>query len=121
MGNGTVFGLHPVIRGPLLESTFHHGISSSVPSSLPSLVGVGSVGKQSIQSQGQLNLDMRASPNIHPHSLPDCQDGYSAAHLVPPNTVGTSVNSRPLEAIDSWQLCRVGSNKHSLDSNQVGK
>lgn len=120
MGNGAVFGMHPVIRGPLLESTFHHGISSSVPSSLPSLVGVGSVGKQSIQSQGQLNLDMRASPNIHPHSLPDCQDGYSAAHLVPPTTVGTSANSRPPEAIDSWQLCRVGSNGHSLDSNQGG-
>ncbi|XP_048137526.1 protein MEI2-like 4 isoform X2 [Rhodamnia argentea] len=118
MGNGTVFGLHPVMRGPLLESTFHHGISSSVPSSLPSLMGGGSVGKQSIQSQGQLNLDMRASPNIHPHSLPDSQDGYSAAHLVPPNAVGTSVNSRPPEAIDSWQLCRVGSNGQSLDSNQ---
>lgn len=123
MDNGTSLGMYSV-GSPFLEAAFHQGISSSVPSSLPSLMRVGSVGNysgitESGYTKGQLAFDIRPAPAIHPHSLPDYHDGL--ANGIPcnsPNIMGANFNQIPPERVDPRQLCRVGSEGHSLGLNE---
>lgn len=110
--------------GQLVDVEFHHGISSSVPNHLPSIVRMESVGKpssvtESIQSLGQMKLDFHGTPNFHPHSLPEYHDGLAnnAFCNSPGNVVG-NISSRPSERVDNRQFCRVGSNGHSLELNE---
>ncbi|XP_059633443.1 protein MEI2-like 4 isoform X2 [Cornus florida] len=122
MDNGTILGLHSATRSPIspfLENAFNHGISSSVPKSLPSLVRVESIGNpsdptESGHSPGQLNIDFQGTPNFHPHSLPEYHDGL--ANGAPCNSPGMAANisARPLERIENLQFCRVSSNGHSI-------
>lgn len=127
MENGTIMTAHPTSGTAvcqLLDNEFLHGISSSVPSSLPSLVRMESVGKpssvsESVQSQGQMKLDFRATPNFHPHSLPDYYDGLANNALCnSPGNMVTNISSRPSERVENRQFCRVGSNGHSLELNE---
>lgn len=124
--NGTSLGMHSV-GSPFLEAAFHQGISSSVPSSLPSLMRVGSVGNysgipDSGYTKGQLAFDIRPAAGIYPHSLPEHHDGL--ANGIPCNSsniIGANFNQIPPERVDHRQLCRVGSEGHSLGLNEGGK
>ncbi|XP_030539442.1 protein MEI2-like 4 [Rhodamnia argentea] len=121
--NGASLGMHSV-GSPFLEAAFHQGISSSVPSSLPSLMRVGSVGNypgitESGYSKGQLSFDVQPAAGIHPHSLPEYHDGLSNG--IPCNSsniMGANFNQIPPERMDHRQLCRVGSEGHSLGLNE---
>lgn len=123
MDNGTIVGVQSAIGAPLLESAFHHGISSSVPNSLPSLVRVESCGNQSSFAesghlQGQLKFDIQGTPTLHPHSLPEYHDGLtSGVHCNPPGPMAVNVNHMPPEIIDNRQIPRVNSNGHSIEYN----
>lgn len=127
MSNGSVLGLHSVIRAPSLETVLHHGISSSVPSSLPSVMRSESTGNQSGfidsgHSPSQLKLGLRAAPAIHPHSLPDHPDGLNNnAHCNSLNTIAGNISLRPSERADSRQLCGVNFNGRSIELNEDGK
>lgn len=124
MSNGSVLGLHSVIRAPSLETVLHHGISSSVPSSLPSVMRSESTGNQSGfidsgHSPSQLKLGLRAAPAIHPHSLPDHPDGLNNnAHCNSLNTIAGNISLRPSERADSRQLCGVNFNGRSIELNE---
>ncbi|KAF5960579.1 hypothetical protein HYC85_001788 [Camellia sinensis] len=80
MDNGTISGVHTAIQSPpFMERVFHHGISSSIPNSLPSLVRVELLGNQSglpepPLSPGQTKIEFQGTPNFHPYSLPEYQD-----------------------------------------------
>lgn len=127
--NGTITGVHSAIQTPSMDTAFHHGNSSSVPNSLPSLVKVESGGNQSgvtesSHSLGLLKFDVHGPPVFHPHSLPEYHDGLTmGAHC---NSLGTAtatatVNPRPPERIDNRQFCRVNSKGHSIDLSEGGK
>lgn len=127
MDHGTMLGVHCAIHSPSKEAAFHHGISSSVPNSLPSLVRVESVGNQpgladSGRSPGQLKFDIRGSTNFHPHSLPEHHDGLTnGVHLNSPGTMTANINPSPPEIFDNRQLHRVSSNGQSVELNEAGK
>ncbi|KAF3430907.1 hypothetical protein FNV43_RR25637 [Rhamnella rubrinervis] len=124
LDNGTIMGVHNAMQASSLDTAFHHGVSSSVPNSLPSLVRVESVGNQSgvtesSHSSGPLKFDVHGSPAFHPHSLPEYHEGLTTG--VPCNSLGTvaaTVNPRPPERIENRQFCRVNSNGHSIDLNE---
>ncbi|KAH7516812.1 hypothetical protein FEM48_Zijuj10G0174400 [Ziziphus jujuba var. spinosa] len=122
--NGTIIGVHSAIQTPSLDTAFHHGISSSVPNSLPSLVRVESVGNQSsvtdsTHSLGPVKFDVHGTPAFHPHSLPEYHDGLTnGSHCNSPGTATATVNPRPPERIDNRQFCRVNSNGHSIDLSE---
>ena len=129
MENGTNMGVHsgiPFPIRPFLENVSHHGISSSVPNTLPSLLSVESVGSQSglaesSRSQGQLKFDFRGTQSLHPHSLPEYNDGL--ANGAPCNPVGTmaaNINPRP-ERIENRQLSGANSNGLTVELNDGGK
>ncbi|THF98088.1 hypothetical protein TEA_012736 [Camellia sinensis var. sinensis] len=74
---------------------FHHGISSSIPNSLPSLVRVELLGNQSglpepPLSPGQPKIEFQGTPNFHPYSLPEYQDGL--INGAPCNSPGMDAN-----------------------------
>lgn len=127
MDNGNILGVLSAIQPPFLESAFHHEISSSVPSSLPSLLRVELAGNQTglaepNHSQGQLKIDVRGTPNFHPHSLPEYNDALnSGVHCNSPGTMAANINPRPPEGIDSRQLSRISPNGHSIEFNEGGK
>lgn len=129
MENGTIMGVHtgiPFPVRPFMDNVSHHGISSSVPNSLPSLLSVESVGCQSglaesSHAQGQLKFDFRATQSLHPHSLPEYHDGL--ANGAPCNPVGTmapNINPRP-ERIENRQLSGANSNSLAVELNDNGK
>lgn len=123
--NGTVISAHGAIHTPPLETAFHHGISSSVPNSLSSLVRIESLGNQSSltesnHSPGPLKFDIHGTSAFHPHSLPEFYDGLAnGVHSNSPSTLSTSINPRPPERIDSRQFCRV--NSSSIELNEKGQ
>lgn len=115
------------MHSPFHESAFHHGISSSVPNSLPSLMRGGSTGShpgltKSGHLMGHLNFDTELAQNVHPHSLPDYHDALvNGIHCHSPSTVASSVNSQSMERINGRQLCRVVSDGHTLELNEGSK
>ncbi|KAE8023783.1 hypothetical protein FH972_009446 [Carpinus fangiana] len=121
--HGTMLGVHCAVHSPSTEAAFHHGISSSVPNSLPSLVRVESVGNQpgladSGCSPGQLKFDIQGTTNFHPHSLPEYHDGLTnGVHLNSPGRMTANINPSPPEIFDNRQLPRV-SNGHSVELNE---
>lgn len=129
MDNGTIPGVYSAFQAPispLVGNMFHHGISSSVPNSLPSLVRVESLGNQSSlpevgHAQGQPKIEFQISPNFQPHSLPEYHDVLTNG--APYNSPGISANIsvRPSERIENRQFCRVSSNGHPLELSDAGK
>ncbi|KAJ4827406.1 hypothetical protein Tsubulata_006461 [Turnera subulata] len=121
--NGTISGLPSALKAPFLESRFHHGISSSVPNGLSSLLRVESTGKQAgvnepSHLQSPLKIDMQATPNLHPQSLPEYHDGLNfGIHSNPLGTRATNINLRPPERIDNRQLSRNPTNGHPVEFN----
>lgn len=123
MEDRTNLGLHSSIGAPIrpayMENPFHHGISSSVPNSLPSLVRVESVANQSCiaesghsQSQGQLKFDYQGMPGLHPHSLPEYHENFPSNS---PRTMPANISPRPSGRIENGMLCGVRSSGHSLE------
>ncbi|KAG8365787.1 hypothetical protein BUALT_Bualt17G0008100 [Buddleja alternifolia] len=108
----------------LLDNALHHGVSSSVPNSLPSLVR-GEKGNQSSMSESghlwnPLKFDLHGSPNPHPHSLPEYHDGLAnGPPFGSPTGMAANISSRAPEMIDSQQFRRVNSNGQSIELNEV--
>ncbi|KAJ1443072.1 RNA-binding domain superfamily [Sesbania bispinosa] len=120
MDGGRIMGVEPAMCTPSLETAFIHGVSSSVPNTLPSLVRVKSVGSQceitESSSPGQLNFDIPAASTIHPHSLPEFHDGLAnGVHRNPPEA---NINLKTQERIDNMQFCQVNSNRHFMEFNE---
>lgn len=108
---------------PFLESPLHHGISSSVPNSSPSLVRVESIGNQSgraesAHSHGQLQFDYQGMTALHPHSLPEYHDNFP---FNSPGTMAANISPRSSGRIENGLLCGVSSTGHSLELNENGK
>ncbi|XWS54085.1 hypothetical protein CRYUN_Cryun10bG0058600 [Craigia yunnanensis] len=126
MDNGTSSEVNSAIQAPFLESTIHHGISSSVSNSLTSMVRVGSIGNQSVIAesghlQGQLKFDVQGAPTFHPHSLPEYQNGLSrGVHSNSSGPMAANINSKPLEIIDNKPLSRISSTGHSFEFSKAG-
>nr|GMD80762.1 protein MEI2-like 4 isoform X1 [Ipomoea batatas] len=127
MGSGTNIAVKFPNGAPCtqyMDKTLSHGMSISFPNSLPSLLRLESVGNQSNLSetnhlQNQMNIEFRGSPNCHPNSLPKYHDGLT--NLTPSNSpggIGTNINARPSDLMDSRQYSRLGSNGHSIDLNE---
>ncbi|XP_057542448.1 protein MEI2-like 4 isoform X1 [Amaranthus tricolor] len=77
-GCGTSFGMKETL-GSFRESSSCHGISSSVPSGLPSLLRAETSRSQaglsgSRTSVSQIKHDFQGLPTLYPHSLPDYND-----------------------------------------------
>ncbi|GMN49372.1 hypothetical protein TIFTF001_018531 [Ficus carica] len=124
--NGTIMGAHGAIHTPPVETAFPHGISSSVPNSLSSLVRIESLGNQSSlaesnHSPGPLKFDIQCTSAFHPHSLPELYDGLAnGVHTHSPGTLSMGINPRPPERIDGRQFCRVNSNSIELNEKVFG-
>lgn len=139
LDNIIVRGLYSTISAPIssLVNTTFHGISSSLPRSLSSPVGVASVGNHSSQmgpgehshSLDQLKFGFKCIPTFHPHSLPEYHDegvtnGVAYNSLCSMSTMSASMNSLPSEGIDNRHIPRVGSgglNSHSFELNDGGE
>lgn len=125
--NGNVMAVHSAVQAGSLENMFHHGISSSVPNSLPSVMRAESVGNQSgftesTHSPGSLKFDMHGTPAFHPHSLPEYHDALTnTVNCSSPGTVSASITTRPPERIDNRHFPRVSSNGHLIEHNEGGK
>ncbi|ONM27644.1 Protein MEI2-like 1 [Zea mays] len=108
--NGSMHGLHSGLltsMSPFREASFL-GLSSTLPQSLSSPIGIASAATHSLGA-------------IHPHSLPDVHNGANNGTPYNLNTitpVGVNKNSRTAEAVDNRHLHKVGSgnlNGHSFD------
>ncbi|KAL3006005.1 hypothetical protein AAZX31_08G252000 [Glycine max] len=122
LDGGRVLGVEPAICTPSPETAFFHGVSSSVPNSLPSLVRVKSADNRcevtESGSPGQLNFDSQAAPAFHPHSLPEFHDGLAnTVHHIPPE-VAANINLKTQERIDNMQFCQVNSNGRFMEFNE---
>lgn len=130
MDNGTVPGVHPAIRapisGPFMENAFHHGLSSSVPNSLSSLVRVESLGNQSSfpesgHSQRQLKVGFQGTPDFHPHSFLEYHDGLTNGAQCNSPVMDANVSARPCNRNENRQFCKPNVNAHSLELNDAGE
>ncbi|TKY64962.1 MEI2 4 [Spatholobus suberectus] len=122
MDGGRILDVEPATCTPSPEIAFVHGVSSSVPNSLPSLVRVKSVDNRceiiESGSPGQLNFDIQAASAFHPHSLPECHDSLATSvHRVPPE-VAANINLKTQERIDNMQFCQVNSNGRFMEFNE---
>lgn len=124
--NGTILGPLSTNGGPispLLDNVLHHGVSSCVPNSLPSLVRVESGNQSNITESGHPRnhpkFELRSTPNLHPHSLPEYDDGLAnGPPFGSPSNMAANINSRPPEIIDSQQFRRVSPNGQSIELNE---
>jgi hypothetical protein len=102
-----------------------HGISSSVPNTLPSVIKVKSVGNQceftESSSPGQFNLDTQAALAFHPHSLPERHHVFTNDVPLNPIEVAAKINLKTQERIDNMQFCQVKSNGPFMDFDECGK
>ncbi|KAJ9563939.1 hypothetical protein OSB04_009099 [Centaurea solstitialis] len=127
LDNGTLLGLHSGTAAPatqLLDTEIQHGVPSSVSKSFTSIIGVESGGMpssllESSQLQNQLKYDFRSTPNYHPHSLPEYQDGLANSILCnSPSTMAASLNCRMSERAGNRQFNRIGGSiGRSLEPN----
>ncbi|XP_061989881.1 protein MEI2-like 4 isoform X1 [Rosa rugosa] len=96
--NGAIMTVHSA--APSFENMFH-GISSSVPNSLSSMMRVESAVSQSghtesIHSASPLKFDIHGSPAFHPHSLPEYHNGLTnGINCNSTGSVSASINVRP--------------------------
>ncbi|PRQ39776.1 putative RNA recognition motif 2, nucleotide-binding alpha-beta plait domain-containing protein [Rosa chinensis] len=115
--NGAIMTVHS--SAPSFENMFHHGISSSVPNSLSSMMRVESAVSQSgltesIHSASPLKFDIHGSPAFHPHSLPEYHNGLTnGINCNSTGSVSASINVRPP---DNRHFTRVSSG-HSRELN----
>ncbi|KAM5568358.1 hypothetical protein ABKV19_016099 [Rosa sericea] len=120
--NGAIMAVHSA--APSFENMFHHGISSSVPNSLSSMMRVESAVSQSgltesIHSASPLKFDIHGSPAFHPHSLPEYHNGLTnGINCNSTGSVSASINVRPP---DNRHFTRVSSgHSHELNDSAFG-
>ncbi|GAA0142420.1 RNA metabolism protein [Lithospermum erythrorhizon] len=107
---------------PYLENEFLNGISASVPSSLPSLLSVGSTSNvsnsiEASNSLGQLKFDIRGTPSFHPHSLPDHHNGLANGAICnSPGSMAVNIGGRSPELLEK-PFGRVNPGVHPIDLN----
>ncbi|KAK7340793.1 hypothetical protein VNO77_21506 [Canavalia gladiata] len=122
MDGRRILGVEPASYTPSPETALSHGVSSSVPNNLPSLVRVKSVGNSceytESSSPGPLNFDIQAASAFHPHSLPECHVGLANGvhHISPEGTPNINLESQ--EKIDNIQFCQVKPNGHFMEFNE---
>ncbi|WCJ26727.1 Protein MEI2-like 4 [Euphorbia peplus] len=108
MDDGTISGLASAKQSAFMESAFGHGISSSVPNSMSSLLRVDSSTNQSgFGERGQFKYDIQGTPNSHPHSLPDNYDDLK--------NIIQSMGLMPSERTNNRKLHKVRSNGHLIE------
>jgi len=133
--NGSIHGLHSGLltsMSPFREASFS-GLSSTIPQSLSSPIGIASAATHSNQASlgelshslgrmnGQMNYGFQGMGALHPHSLPEAHNGATNGTPYNLNTMapgGINSNSRTAEAVDSRHLHKVGSgnlNGHPFD------
>lgn len=112
----------PLLK-PILEADLH-GISSSVPNMLPSLIKVKSAGNQcefaESSSPSQLNFDAQAALTSHPHSLPEQRHGFTSGVHHSPHEEAANINLQTPEIIDNMQFCQVNTNGPFIDFDKCG-
>ncbi|CAM8950886.1 unnamed protein product [Rhodiola kirilowii] len=121
--NGNNMGAHTSIRAPIspfAETSFHHGVSNSLPKSSPSLVRIESFGAQQASpglshSPAHIKYEYQGVPGLHPHSLPDNHDVF------PFNGSGIMATSVPGSAgrIMNRQLIGLTSSRNPMEMNGV--
>uniref|UniRef100_A0A7N0RA72 RRM domain-containing protein n=1 Tax=Kalanchoe fedtschenkoi TaxID=63787 RepID=A0A7N0RA72_KALFE len=122
--NGNNMGVHTSNRAslnPFVESSYHNGVSNSVPKSLPSLIRNESFGMQQAppglsRSPAQIKFEYQGVRGLHPHSLPDNHDAF------PFNNPGPMATSVPGSAgrILNRQLSGLASNRNQMEMNVIG-
>jgi len=133
--NGSIHGLHSGLltsMSPFREASFP-GLSSTIPQSLSSPIGIASAATHSSQASlgelshslsrmnGHMNYGFQGMGALHPHSLPEVHNGANNGTPYNLNTmapIGVNSNSRTAEAVDSRHLHKVGSGNlsgHSFD------
>ncbi|WOL02545.1 hypothetical protein Cni_G11264 [Canna indica] len=133
--NGIIQGLHSAIKSPVtpLMGTTFHGISSSTSQHLSSPVRIASVANHTDQvahadinhTLGHMKFGFQGMHGLHPHSLPNYQNGMTNCSPYKSNTMsamGIGVISRPSEGNDSRHVQKVGSGNfsgHSFDPNKA--
>ncbi|KAK9050887.1 hypothetical protein SSX86_027512 [Deinandra increscens subsp. villosa] len=115
MDRGSLLG---VAGGQLLDTT----IPASVSKSFSSMIGVESGGGMPSSLHNQLKYDFRSTPNYHPRSLPDYQDGLTNSIMCnsPSNTMAGSLNGRMTERVGNRQFNRISGRSVELN-NDNGK
>ncbi|KAL6569242.1 hypothetical protein OROHE_003523 [Orobanche hederae] len=125
--NGTIFDLFSTNGGPtspLPDNVLHHGVSSSVPNRLPSLVSVEPGNQSSITEsiylQNHPKFELQGTPNLHPHSLPEYHDRLANGPFFgSASNMAATIGTRPPEVINSQQFRRVSSNMQSIELNEA--
>lgn len=115
---------------PIVEAKFN-GISPSMPPNLPSPTSIASNCNHTSQpvqgdmnlSLGQMNFRFQDMPALHPHSLPNYDNGVKNGIQYSPNTraMGVGVISRPAEGINKRNIQTICSGSlcgDCLDTNQ---
>ncbi|KAI7751678.1 hypothetical protein M8C21_006769, partial [Ambrosia artemisiifolia] len=95
------------------------GIPASVSKSFSSIIGVESGGGMPSSLHNQLKYDFRSSPNYHPHSLPEYQDGLTNSIICnsPSSTMAASLNGRLSERVGNMQFNRIGGRSLELNND----
>ncbi|KAK9050888.1 hypothetical protein SSX86_027513 [Deinandra increscens subsp. villosa] len=83
----------------------HTTIPASVAQSFSSMIGLESGGGMPSSLHNQLKYDFRSTPNYHPHSLPDYQDGLT--------------NGRMTETVRNRQINRISGRSVELNNDSV--
>lgn len=109
--------------GPLLDDVLQHGVSSTVPNSLPSLIRVESGNQSNIVESGHPRnhpkFELQSQSNLHPHSLPEYHDGLANGPLFgSPSNIATNGNIHPPEISDGQQFRRITPNGQSIELNE---
>ncbi|KAF0934808.1 hypothetical protein E2562_028817 [Oryza meyeriana var. granulata] len=133
--NGSIQGMHSVLQTSInqFRETSFPGLSSTIPQSLSTPIGISSAATHSNQAalgeisqslgrmNGHMNYSFQGMSALHPHSLPEVHNGVNNGTPYNLNSMSQVVNgsnSRTAEAVDNRHLHKVGSgnlNGHSFD------
>uniref|UniRef100_A0A0E0K0C9 RRM domain-containing protein n=1 Tax=Oryza punctata TaxID=4537 RepID=A0A0E0K0C9_ORYPU len=133
--NGSIQGIHSGLQTSISQfrETSFPGLSSTIPQSLSTPIGISSGATHSNQAalgeisqslgrmNGHMNYSFQGMSALHPHSLPEVHNGVNNGVPYNLNSMTQAVNgtnSRTAEAVDNRHLHKVGSgnlNGHSFD------
>uniref|UniRef100_A0A0D9VGE0 RRM domain-containing protein n=1 Tax=Leersia perrieri TaxID=77586 RepID=A0A0D9VGE0_9ORYZ len=133
--NGSIQGMHSGLQTSVSQfrDTSFPGLSSTIPQSLSTPIGISSAATHSSQANlgeisqslgrmnGHMNYSFQGMSALHPHSLPEVHNGVSNGAPYNLNSMAqvvTGSNSRTAETMDNRHIHKVGSanlNGHSFD------
>ncbi|KAJ1279312.1 hypothetical protein BS78_04G145600 [Paspalum vaginatum] len=131
--SGSIHGLHSGLLTSISqfrEASFP-GLSSTIPQSLSSPIGISSAANSNQASLGELshslgrmnghmNYGFQGMGALHPHSLPEVHNGATNGAPYNLNTMSSVSNSRTAETVDSRHLHKVGSGEGALGFSRSG-